>query len=71
VSVRPAFVNPRLPVLSQHPPKGRDWVHQAKWDGYRCLIVKDGPRVRLFSKRGTEWTDRLRQHIGQPSREPN
>ncbi len=31
-------------------------MHQAKWDGYRLLVAKDGDRVRLYSKGGTEWT---------------
>lgn len=32
---------------------------QPKWDGYRLLVAKDSGRVRLFSKSGTAWTDRL------------
>src|SRR5262245_63577390 len=57
--MRPSFFDPCLPVLSRTPPKGPDWVHQPKWDGYRFLIAKIGQRVRLYSKSGAEWSDRL------------
>ena len=56
---RPSFVTPAAPVLAKAPPKGECWVHEAKWDGYRCQVVKDGKTVRLFSKTGTDWTKRL------------
>src|SRR5215510_2827888 len=55
----PSYFDPCLPVLARAPPKGSDWVHQPKWDGYRCLIAKIGQRVRLYSRNGTEWSDRL------------
>ena len=57
--MRPSFFDPCLPVLGRAPPKGPDWVHQPKWDGYRCMIAKIGQRVRLYSKNGTEWSERL------------
>src|SRR5262245_16481545 len=58
-TLRPSFFDPCLPVLGRAPPKGPDWVHQLKMDGYRCLVGKVGQRVRLYSRNGTEWSDRL------------
>jgi bifunctional non-homologous end joining protein LigD len=54
----PTFIEPCSPKAAKTPPKAR-LGFQAKWDGYRCLIVKDGKEVRLYSRNRTEWTDRL------------
>ena len=59
MSQRLAFIPPALAVPAKSPPKGDQWVHEAKWDGYRIQIVKDGSDVRLYSKTGTEWTRKL------------
>jgi bifunctional non-homologous end joining protein LigD len=37
---------------------GPDWVHEIKHDGYRLIVRRDGPAVRLFTRRGYDWTDR-------------
>jgi bifunctional non-homologous end joining protein LigD len=31
-------------------PIAPDWTYEVKWDGYRAIAVKDGPRVRLVSR---------------------
>jgi ATP-dependent DNA ligase len=33
-------------------PSGPEWQYEPKWDGFRCLAVKDGSGVRLFAKSG-------------------
>jgi hypothetical protein len=58
-TARLSFFDPRLPVLGRAPPKGPGWAHQPKWDGYRFLVAKLGQRIRLYSKSGAEWSDRL------------
>ena len=37
---------------------GPDWVHEIKHDGYRLIVRRDGKAVRLFTRRGHDWTDR-------------
>jgi len=38
---------------------GKEWLHELKLDGHRFQIVKDGRRVRLFGRKGGEWTKHL------------
>lgn len=33
-------------------PQGADWVYEPKWDGFRCLALKDGKNVVLQGKSG-------------------
>jgi bifunctional non-homologous end joining protein LigD len=33
-------------------------VHEIKHDGYRLIVRRDGPAVRLFTRRGHDWTNR-------------
>jgi bifunctional non-homologous end joining protein LigD len=37
---------------------GPDWIHEIKHDGYRLIVRRDGEAVRLFTRRGYDWTDR-------------
>jgi len=41
------------PVL----PVGDGWSYEVKWDGYRTLALKNGPRVRLYSRNLKDVTD--------------
>jgi ATP-dependent DNA ligase len=34
-------------------PVGDGWQYEPKWDGFRCLIYRDGKRIELRSKSGT------------------
>jgi bifunctional non-homologous end joining protein LigD len=52
------FVAPCIPSLAHKPPSGPDWVHEIKHDGYRLIVRRDGKVVRLFTRRGHDWTDR-------------
>ena len=57
---RLAFVRPLSPSAADRPPpKGDDWLHEPKWDGFRFQIIKDGASVRFYSRHGAEYTDRL------------
>jgi len=56
---RPAFIPPQIPSSTKAPPTGADWIHGPKWDGYRFQVVKNGRDVRLYSRSGAEYTERL------------
>jgi bifunctional non-homologous end joining protein LigD len=55
----PGFVSPARPLLVDKPPAGDGWLHEIKHDGYRIVALKDGDRVRLWSRHGTDFTDRF------------
>lgn len=37
-------------------PKGPEWQYEPKWDGFRCLLSRNGNTVELFSKSGETLT---------------
>jgi bifunctional non-homologous end joining protein LigD len=53
------FVIPAQPAKASKPPVGADWVHEIKHDGYRIIVRRDGPAVRLYSRNANDWTARL------------
>jgi bifunctional non-homologous end joining protein LigD len=53
------FVIPAQPGLASKPPSGTDGVHEIKHDGYRIILRRDGPTVRLYSRNAYDWTVRL------------
>ncbi|AZF05330.1 DNA ligase D [Pseudomonas sp. R5-89-07] len=49
---------PQLATLVDRAPEG-DWHYEIKFDGYRILArIRDG-EVRLFTRNGHDWTERL------------
>ena len=54
------FVEPSLPSVRATAPRGREWVHEIKHDGYRLIVRRDGKRARAFTRRGFDWTGRFR-----------
>ncbi len=38
--------------LAEELPSGQGWQFEPKWDGFRCLVFRDGEDVRLQSKSG-------------------
>ncbi len=41
------------------PPDPGDWVYEIKFDGYRLLARIEGKTVRLFTRNGHDWSDRM------------
>lgn len=39
-------------LLADEIPEGGDWQYEPKWDGFRCLVFRDGEDVYLQSKAG-------------------
>ena len=54
----PGFFEPCIPPLAAKPLFAPHWVHEIRHDGYRLIVRRDGKAVRLFTRRGHDWTDR-------------
>lgn len=54
-----AFFKPELARLRESPPKGAQWLHEVKWDGYRILATIADGEVKLWSRNALAWNDRL------------
>ena len=51
--------SPELTKLVQQAPAGDAWLHEVKWDGYRIVATIVDGKVRLWSRNGIEWTDKV------------
>ena len=53
------FIIPAIAAQRDRPPSGDAWLHEVKFDGYRCQLHKGGKDVIIFSKNGREFTSRF------------
>jgi bifunctional non-homologous end joining protein LigD len=53
------FIAPCLPTLSRTVPDGPQWAYEIKHDGFRFICRRDGERVRVFSRNGRDWSDKV------------
>ena len=58
--VRFSFIPPVMPTLVEKPPEGDRWIHEVKFDGYHSQIIIDDEGVRIFTRRGLDWTSQYR-----------
>jgi bifunctional non-homologous end joining protein LigD len=56
--MRKLVFEPCIPTRGTKVPDGADWLHEIKHNGYRLIVVRDGARVRLFTRNGHDWTSR-------------
>ena len=45
-------IAPMEAVLAEELPQGEGWQYEPKWDGFRCIAVRSGDDVELWSKSG-------------------
>lgn len=55
----PEFVSPQLATLVKEAPKGDEWLHELKFDGYRLLCHVQRGHVRLWTRNQKDWTDKF------------
>jgi bifunctional non-homologous end joining protein LigD len=57
--MRQYVYQPCIPTHAATVPIGPDWLHEIKHDGYRLMVQREGNQVRLFTRRGFDWSDRF------------
>jgi len=50
---------PMLATLADKLPKGKGWLYEAKWDGYRTIAYLSGSEATLRTRRDQDYTDRF------------
>jgi bifunctional non-homologous end joining protein LigD len=69
----PGFVEPALATSIDKVLSGDRWIHEIKFDGYRVQVQLVNEAVKVFTRRGHDWTKRFRKvaddacHIGAGS----
>jgi bifunctional non-homologous end joining protein LigD len=69
----PGFVEPALATSIGKAPSGERWIHEIKFDGYRVQVHLANTDVKVFTRRGHDWTNRFKKidsdawHIGAGS----
>ena len=56
--MRQHLSHPCIPTRATAVPTGPGWLHELKHDGFRLILQREGERVRLFTRRGHDWSDR-------------
>jgi bifunctional non-homologous end joining protein LigD len=57
----PKFREPQKATLVDSVPAGSAWLHEMKYDGYRCLLALAGGKARIYTRTGLDWTDKFPQ----------
>jgi ATP dependent DNA ligase domain len=55
------FIEPALATSIDKVPAGERWVHEIKFDGYRVQVHLRDAAVKVFTRRGNDWTNRFRK----------
>lgn len=55
----PRTQSPQLATPVDTPPEDGGWISEVKFDGYRLLVRIENGTVRLITRNGHDWTDRL------------
>jgi bifunctional non-homologous end joining protein LigD len=55
------FIEPELATSVDRVPSGARWIHEIKFDGYRVQVHLRDAAVKVFTRRGNDWTNRFRK----------
>jgi bifunctional non-homologous end joining protein LigD len=57
----PGFIQPALATAVDTVPRGARWIHEIKFDGYRVQVHLKDADIKVFTRRGHDWTNRFRK----------
>ena len=57
----PGFIEPSPATSIDKVPAGERWIHEIKFDGYRVQVHLRDAAVKIFTRRGNDWTNRFRK----------
>ena len=57
----PGFIAPALATSIGKVPSGDRWIHEVKFDGYRVQVHLIDATVKVFTRRGNDWTNRFKK----------
>jgi bifunctional non-homologous end joining protein LigD len=57
----PGFIEPALASSTEKVPSGDRWIHEVKFDGYRMQVHLANAAVKIFTRRGNDWTNRFKK----------
>ena len=55
----PKFREPQKATLVDNVPSGSGWIHEMKFDGYRCLLAIGGGDAKVYTRSGLDWSDKF------------
>jgi bifunctional non-homologous end joining protein LigD len=55
----PRFRAPQKATLVDSVPAGSAWLHEMKYDGYRCLLALAGGAAKIYTRTGLDWTGKF------------
>jgi bifunctional non-homologous end joining protein LigD len=64
----PPFREPQKATLVDHVPSGSGWIHEMKYDGYRCLLGIGGGKARVYTRSGLDWSDKFPEIVEAAAR---
>ena len=63
----PGFIEPALASSIEKVPSGERWIHEIKFDGYRVQLHIANEAIKVFTRRGNDWTKRSRRSPPTPT----
>lgn len=55
----PGKIYPQLATLVSAVPRGENWLHEIKFDGYRALCRIENGKASFYTREGNDWTARF------------